>query len=219
MWQLPDSCSSASDDGPEDVPDRGPPLHRGRGRPVGGSLRLQQVQQAVLARHGVVAAAPTAVPPCEQSRQKHQQQQQHHVDLLSSRLQACPDLPGVGGMLVQAAMASDRLPAPEIEPLLQEMLGEAPRHLMGSQAHADSIGMPRTTCHSHTQDLAAACHFGSRSWTSAVVTQIHSRIRGGALKPLAAIVYTLYDETPLPLRSLLNEEDHMDALFGGGPGP
>ena len=92
-----------------------------------------------------------------------------------------------------------------LQSLLHSVLGPMPRILMGLKARAAFHSMRLTTCRLHTSDIAAAVHVGCRIWCSGLINKLRTEIELKRLHPIALITYVLYDETPLPLRTLISD--------------
>ena len=64
-----------------------------------------------------------------------------------------------------------------------------------------SLGRSARTLKRQKHELAAATYFASRAFAFGVLSQVNLRILQEQLEPVACIQYTLWDETPLQMRS------------------
>ena len=203
MWDLPPSPESDTDAQPAPLvlvaPALPPGLRRGRGRPPGPGRWAREVQEQFLQQHGL-SQQPDR---CANAR-AHIQVVPHEPAVCSSLniLQAVG--PPVAKLIVAALQlpwSPDQVDADD-KKMFSEMLGgPSTRRLMGHAAHAATLGMESTKCRRHTLDLAACTHSGSRVWTSSLLSWLLGQHAGEKVRLLMALRYTLYDETPLPLRS------------------
>ena len=116
----------------------------------------------------------------------------------------CKHAPAIMQRLAEACSKRvDSERDPKLDEVIHAVLGETHRVLAGDKAFALSFGMDYRTARECVIDIAAAAHFSARAWASATLSSMLVEMRLNKLKPVASIIYTVYDETPLPLRSIV----------------
>jgi hypothetical protein len=205
-WDLPISPESNSS---SDVSEPPPLVVNRRGRPPGirGSAVARQLRDQILDNHGIATVAVNAASAAALHGARAPAPTGPR-DALSVRM-ALSRVPVQQGILHKMAEASSSAVVTcdeEVERLLADVFGQAPRTMMGLTAHAAAMHMPRTTCRMHTLDIASAVHYGSRVWMASMFSSFLTEVALGTILPEAAFSYILYDETPLPLRTLMTDE-------------
>lgn len=114
-------------------------------------------------------------------------------------------LRGVGSQtarhLVSHITRSD-LHMPEfVRSVVEGVLGDTPRRASPLDAEAASHGMHRHHFKARVLDVAAACFFGARVFVTSLLSHVRHMLDSGAVAPVAALSFGMYDETPMLLRS------------------
>ena len=206
MWDLPLSSDSDGDD-EGDVSCPVEPVRRKRGRPPGifGSLRERQHIRQELARLGVhqdVVAAPLAPPrkppgPVDEIAQ-------HFQGFVSRRTGHLTE--DLAHLVSRPVSVED----PDLGKVFTDLLGDSSRVLMGSLAHAKSLGMRPQTLQGHVRDVAACVHYSTRMWISSVCSRLDAEISSGRIRPIAMLTHIMYDETTYHMRTLSSDGKPRD---------
>ena len=81
--------------------------------------------------------------------------------------------------------------------------------LMGSDAHSRLLDIPRKTLKLAVEDIVAVVHYGSKAWFASIFSRVLTMIEAKLIEPVASCLYPTYDETPLPLKSLVTENAQL----------
>ena len=92
---------------------------------------------------------------------------------------------------------------------MNNVSGDGPKALMGSDAHARLLDVPRRTLNAAVQDIAAVVHYGSQAWLASIFSRVLAMIEAKVIEPVASCVYPTYDETPPPLESVVTENEQL----------
>ena len=99
--------------------------------------------------------------------------------------------------------------AAQLEKVLNNVSGDEPKSLMGSEAHSRLLEIPTKTLKLAVQDIAAVVHYGSQAWLASIFSRVLAMIEAKVIEPVASCVYPTYDETPLPLKSVVAENEQL----------
>ena len=59
------------------------------------------------------------------------------------------------------------------------------------------------------EDIAAVVHYGSKAWLASIFSRVLTMIEAKVIEPVASCLYPTYDETPLPLKSVVAENAQL----------
>ena len=97
---------------------------------------------------------------------------------------------------------------------VDHFMGAVPRPIVNKCAEALMLGIPSGKLGQRTEQLACALHFLSRSLVGSMISRILLDVTKKRLRPIATMIFDLYDETPLKLRAIekqLQREQGQDA--------
>ena len=97
----------------------------------------------------------------------------------------------------------------QLEKVLNNVSGDEPKALMGSDAHARLLDIPQKTLKLTVQDIAAVVHYGSQAWFASIFSRVLTMIEAKVIEPVASCLYPTYDETPPPLKAVATENAHL----------
>ena len=138
----------------------------------------------------------------------------HDEDCLAARMQGAAQL---GDPLMNSIITSVQPykkntvseQTAQLEKVLNNVSGDEPKALMGSDAHSWLLDIPRQTLNVAVQDIAAVVHYGSKAWLASIFSRVLTMIEAKVIEPVASCLYPTYDETPLPLKSVVTENAQL----------
>ena len=138
----------------------------------------------------------------------------HDEDCLAARMQGAAQL---GDPLMNSIITSVQSykkntvseQTAQLEKVLNNVSGDEAKALMGSLAHSQLLDIPRKTLKLAVQDIAAVVHYGSKAWLASIFSRVLTMIEAKVIEPVASCLYPTYDETPLPLKSVVTENAQL----------
>ena len=138
----------------------------------------------------------------------------HDEDCLAARMQGAAQL---GDPLMNSIITSVQSykkntvseQTAQLEKVLNNVSGDEPKVLMGSDAHSRLLDIPRKILKLAVEDIAAVVHYGSKAWLASISSRVLTMIEAKVIEPVASCLYPTYDETPLPLKSVVTENAQL----------
>ena len=138
----------------------------------------------------------------------------HDEDCLAARMQGAAQL---GDPLMNSIITSVQSykkstvseQTAQLEKVLNNVNGDEAKTLMGSLAHSKLLDIPRPSLKDVVQDIAAVVHYGSKAWLASIFSRVLTMIEAKVIEPVASCLYPTYDETPLPLKSVVTENAQL----------
>ena len=138
----------------------------------------------------------------------------HDEDCLAARMQGAAQL---GDPLMNSIITSVQSykkstvseQTAQLEKVLNNVSGDEPKVLMGSDAHSRLLDIPRKILKLAVEDIAAVVHYGSKAWLASIFSRVLTMIEAKVIEPVASCLYPTYDETPLPLKSVVTENAQL----------
>ena len=193
------------------------PAKARRGRKPGPfqSKLFTQLRGKFFQKFGV--ATPEEIPQAAHSAvadRTRSASTEHDEDCLAARMQGAAQL---GDPLMNSIITSVKSykkntvseQTAQLEKVLNDVCGDEPKVLMGSDAHSRLLDVPRRTLNAAVQDIAAVVHYGSRAWLASIFSRVLTMIEAKVIEPVASCLYPTYDETPLPLKSVVTENAQL----------
>jgi hypothetical protein len=115
----------------------------------------------------------------------------------------------VAGLYLDKSLRHGAL-AKDVERLCEEWGGSEPRRLTPIMAEATALGIPQYSLRDRTLELAGAIHFGSRTWTSSVLSHLSFAAREAkSILPICTVTWNAFDETMLAFRTSQLESNKL----------
>ena len=138
----------------------------------------------------------------------------HDEDCLAARMQGAAQL---GDPLMNSIITSVQSykkstvseQTAQLEKVLNNVSGDEAKALMWSLAHSQLLDIPRKTLNLAVQDIAAVVHYGSKAWLASIFSRVLTMVEAKVIEPVASCLYPTYDETPLPLKSVVTENAQL----------
>ena len=193
------------------------PAKARRGRKPGPfqSKLFTQLRGKFLQKFGV--ATPEEIPQAAHSAVADRTRSAstvHDEDCLAARMQGAAQL---GDPLMNSIITSVQSykkntvseQTAQLEKVFNNVIGDEPKVLMGSDAHARLLDIPQKTLKLTVQDIAAVVHYGSQAWFASIFSRVLTMIEAKVIEPVASCLYPTYDETPLPLKAVVTENAQL----------